>query len=234
MALTNLPGRTPLGAFYRSPLGVFDRGAADNIAIICFVSATEMHFATSNVNYYSFYSAPPPSGWGYWIADWNRWMSMPSHPVWTVVVTVRPFWASAYEEMPYKLSAYVATEVHHRNISGLGLYGDSANIDLIYDHLTGPYTWPTTSTPNYANYNFYKGFHNPTRTTPLQSMTEVKFFIENSTTGINRALLDPKITTLENQLTALGIPWSETIFTGTGVAGQQGRWLGWLCDYYGF
>lgn len=222
------PKRSNLGAFMRSPLGVLWREIVPVEMIICFVSVTFVDvfgFPQNSVNYYSGQSG------SFYRADGARFDNTDA-PVYIVLYPV----ATPYIDFgggwnyPFYVGGALVSYIYHT------IANTRIGIDEIYSSITdsdNQSNWPV-----YASWNgaAHQGHHDPARSpiadfTP--TLTNCRFFIESSD-SMSRSDLEPDISTLEANLDAAEVSYSQTIFPGSGIAENQGRWLDWLATHFGY
>jgi len=233
--LSNNPGRTPLGVSMRSPLGVFWRDVVPIEMIICFVSCTFYDGFGVPVNSENYYNG---SAGAAYLADKARLdvaMAAKGNPVYLVVYPVADLYLNPAGWLSYLApvrtsTLYLISYIYHSN-STTGF-----TIDEIYSSITqsvNSWKWPVRAS---YNYHTHDGHHDPARVPFADfapSLDRCRFFIEDSD-AMTSSDLEPDISTLASNLDDAGVSYSTTLYSGSGVAENQGRWIDWLASYYGY
>jgi len=212
----------------RSPLGALWREKIEVTMIICFVSVTfynEFYEAQNSVNYYN--GSPGAA----YLADKTRFdnTDAPVYIVFYPVATPYIDYGGGWSR-PYYVGSGLVSYIYHT------VSNNQIGIDEIYDSITDENN--TSKWPSYSGWSAASddGHHDPART-PFSDfaprMTNCKMFIENSD-SMNRSDIATDLNALEATLTAAGVEYDETLYSGSGVDENQGRWLNWLANYFGY
>jgi len=221
--LSNNPSRSPLGAFYRSPLGVF--ASKPYIMTMAFVSMTEysLYGDTNSWNSYSVNHAEGRNRWDADIVSWNQKIADSGMSGLHCEIDLITDGFYDYAEWTYRPN----------DIDYVYMYtGDSVTIKIanlnIYD------VYDSVLNDEWDEYTFYPsgqvpGFYNPSGiTTARNAPTMVNILIEDSP-NMNRTSIATALNYFENYLDGEGISWSETVYTTTEDDDEtQGRWLQWF------